>query len=82
MMALLWPEHHMIWIHAAISLPGHKQADAFRDIAALTGRTFEAVDLKAGVLRKATISAALTRRVMVPGPAPKIKRANMILQVA
>ena len=38
-----WPEHHILWLEAAMSLPARDRAEAFQDIADLTGRSFAAV---------------------------------------
>lgn len=42
-----WPEHHIIWLEAALTLPKSERHAAFQDIAEMTGRTFCAVRSKA-----------------------------------
>lgn len=42
-----WPEHHIVWLEAALSLPKSERHAAFQDIAEMTGRTFCAVRSKA-----------------------------------
>lgn len=38
-----WPEYQTLWLRAAMSLEPGEMRDAFRDIAALTGRSYGAV---------------------------------------
>lgn len=72
-----WSDHHIVWIEAAMTLPRSERTDAYRDIAAMTGRTLTAVRCKAywiGEQRhkemirakaRADMAASLARRPMV-----------------
>lgn len=45
--AVGWPEHHLEWIKAALSLDMKARQEAFHDIAEMTGRGFKAVRARA-----------------------------------
>jgi len=41
-----WPEHHILWIEAAMTLPRAERNVAFNDIAEMTGRGYASVYYK------------------------------------
>lgn len=76
-----WAPHEILWIEAALKLSASSRPAAFWDIADMTGRTVDAVETKAYLVKKALADAAVQvawessvgqigRRIMVPGPAP------------
>lgn len=63
-----WPAHHVIYLEAALSLPRSERAQAFQDIAELTGRALQLVRDKAYKIERERMRklVAPTRMVMVP----------------
>lgn len=66
-----WPDHHLVWIEAALTLALKERLAAYQDISDLTGRTFTAVRQKGYWLaekrqaEQARIAAATSRRILV-----------------
>lgn len=63
-----WPEHHILWIEAAMTLPTRmERLSAYEDICDLTGRSLKAVMCKAAQMadeqRNASRRAAEARRM-------------------
>jgi hypothetical protein len=69
--SVAWPEHHLIMIEAALTLPFQERQDAFRDIAEITTRTLPQVRNRAyEISRQAQRqSQAHKRRVVMRLPA-------------
>lgn len=75
-----WGPHELVWVEAALSLTVAGRVAAFRDIAAMTGRTLVAVEARAHLVKKATrkplivalasVAQQTPRHVMVPGVPP------------
>lgn len=71
-----WAPHELIWVEAALSLPVTTRVKAFRDIAAMTGRSLLAVEGRAYLVKKATRKSLIVpwvvtpRHIMVPGVPP------------
>jgi hypothetical protein len=62
-----WAAHELLWVEAAMTLFVEERPDAFRDIAAMSGRSYSAVRTKAYGLalqrrRDAAIDAAIAKR--------------------
>ncbi len=71
-----WSSHEMLWLDAALSLPYHQQIPAFRDMAAMSGRSFRAIQTKAQTITVTRAEAEhRARRIMVAGDAHKSVRA-------
>lgn len=65
--AVGWPEHHLEWIRAALTLDMKAKKAAFHDIAEMTGRGFKAVRARAyciNALDRRHAAAHLRRTVM------------------
>lgn len=70
-----WPEHSILWLEAALTLPRDQHSQAFQDIADMTGRTLNAVRFKAYAL--------LTQRLDVRiADAAAIKKAQHAAMLA
>lgn len=41
--SVAWPEHHLVWVEAALTLDFKDRQQAYRDIAEMTGRSVSAV---------------------------------------
>lgn len=62
---IAWPEHHIVWVEAAMTLPRSERTAAYKDIAAMTGRTLSAVRCKAYWLEEQRHEQALRARTMI-----------------
>ncbi|HCE08739.1 MAG TPA: hypothetical protein DEQ40_09100 [Oxalobacteraceae bacterium] len=64
-----WPEHHILYVEAALTLPRHEKFAALYDIAEITGRSIKAVRMKANQLAAKKIhdaaEAETARRILV-----------------
>lgn len=47
-----WAPHEVLWIKAALTLPIDQRDDAYRDIAAMSGRSFNSVRAQAFYQRR------------------------------
>lgn len=59
-----WPEHHLLWLAAAWSLPNEDRKQALQEISDLTGRTYAAVYFRARVL-SVSVERAWTRSNLI-----------------
>lgn len=66
--SVAWPEHHLEWIRAALTLDFAERQAAYRDIASMTGRGIKAVRDRAKFMkdqeRRQAQAAAANRRVI------------------
>ena len=71
--AVGWMRRDLIWIEAALALPCKMRAPAFRDIAEMSGRTFEEVRSRAYARTKEAKAANKTfPRRLTSIPLPKL----------
>lgn len=61
---IAWSQNELIWLKAALTLPGYEFICAIDDIASMSGRTISAVRSKANSLQAQEPAPA--RSVMVP----------------
>jgi hypothetical protein len=52
-----WPEHHILYLKAVLTLPRDQHTAAFQDIADMTGRSLNAVRTKAYAMWQEAIDA-------------------------
>lgn len=66
-----WAAHELVWVEAALSLPTQDRREAYKDIASMSGRSYDAIRRMAVQLRAAQRRAleAMQRPVRVRLPA-------------
>ena len=52
-----WAAHEMIWVEASLELPTQQRREAYKDIADMSGRSYEVVRKMAVQLRAARLRA-------------------------
>ena len=79
-----WPEHHLEWIRAALTLDWKERQEAYRDISELTGRGIKAVRDRAKVMKdmeKRHLLAAQRRVMRLPAwwslPPSQLRKPSM-----
>lgn len=80
-----WHDFEILWVEAALTLPKIERSAAYRDIASMSGRTFQAIQCKAQMIASQkrfdeAVARMVPRRIMVPaiavhGPKPRVKAA-------